>query len=295
VIITAFKEPKIDKAILSFIHQEIPKDLDYRIIVSAPDKETQNKILKFRKKSVELFKDPGKGKSYAFNLLFNHLKERKGILIFTDGDVYANKKAVSEIISKFKDPAVGCVTGKPVPQDSRNNMFGFWAHLLYEAGAHKIRKELSDKGQFLECSGYLFAFRNNIINEIPLDVAEDAYIPYVFWDMGFKIGYADNALVYVKNPDNFKDWLEQRKRTAKAHETLGKYVDIKRVPKVKSFTNEIKKGFFSALFYPKTIKEYYWTFRLFLARFYMWMLVFYHTKIKGVPYQDAWERVESTK
>ena len=141
----------------------------------------------------------------------------------------------------------------------------------------------------------MFAFRNNVIRDVPLDVAEDTYIPYEFYFKGYKIAYAENAKVYVKNPNNFKDWLIQRMRTSKAHETLDKYVDIKRVPKVKSFKNEIVKGTFSALKYPKNLREFYWTILLFIARFYMWLGVFYDTKFKNKSYTDAWERIESTK
>lgn len=54
-----------------------------------------------------------------------------------------------------------------------------------------------------------------------------------------------------------------KKRNAKKHENL----------KVKSFTNEIIKGTISALSYPKTIKEFYWTILLFFARLTMWVNV----------------------
>ena len=100
-------------------------------------------------------------------------------------------------------------------------------------------------------------------------------------------------MVYVKNPNNFKDWLKQRKRTAKGHETLIKYYP--HFPRVKSFWNEIKYGFFWALSYPLTIREMYWTILLFFARFYMWILVLTESKLLKKQYQDAWERVHSTK
>ena len=159
--------------------------------------------------------------------------------------------------------------------------------------AHKLREKRNKKNEFLECSGYLWAFRNNIIKEFPLDVAEDSIIPYMFYLKNYKIGYAEKALVYVKNPDNFKDWLKQRKRTAKAHETLTKYYP--NFPRVKSFWNEVRIGLFWALSYPKTIKEMYWTISLFFARAYMWILTLTESKLLKKHYQDSWERVHSTK
>ena len=292
IIITAYKEPQIGKAIESFLKQNI--DYEYELVVACPDKETKEIVEEYTKKNkhVKYFKDPGKGKSYAINLLFKKLKS--DILIFSDGDVFVEDNSVNEIMELFKDPAMGCVGGRVVSSSSKNNMVGYWSHLLADAGAHNIRKELFEKGEFLECSAYLFAFRN-IIKEIPLDVAEDAVIPYMFWEKGYTVGYAENAVVYVKNPDSFKDWLKQRKRTSKAHETLEKYVDVERIPRVKSFSNEVKKGFFWALAYPKNIKEFYWTFCLFFARLYMWGCVFIDTKMRKKHYQDAWERVHTAR
>ncbi len=292
IIITAFKEPKtIGKAIESFLNQDIKEQ--YELIVSAPDKETLDSAKKFQKKSkkVKLFQDPGKGKSFALNLL---LKKVKGdILILTDGDVYSSENSVNEILKEFSDSSVGCVTGKPVPIEDKKTKYGYWANFLFDA-AHRLRKKLKEQNRFLECSGYLWAFRNKVIESFPLDVAEDTIIPYFFWEKGFKISYAENALVYVKNVNNFQEWVSQKVRTSRAHETLGKYVDIKKTPRAKSFKTEFSGAFF--LFsYAKTLKEFFWSIELAIARFYIWLKVFQDVYLKKKYHEDNWERVESTK
>ncbi|MEK6856413.1 MAG: glycosyltransferase, partial [Nanoarchaeota archaeon] len=242
-------------------------------------------------KNIKHFKDPGKGKSYALNLIF---KELNGdIWIFTDGDVFVGENSINELLKYFNDPFVGCVIGRPVSLNSKNNMIGFWSHLLFEAGAHSIRKELDKKNQFIEGTGYLFAFRSNITKNIPLNVAEDTIIPYITMKKGYKIRYADNAFVYVKNPTSLIDFVKQRVRTAKAHEALEEYAPF--FPKVKSFRNEIKQGTLRALRYPNTLREYIWTFNLFFARLVIWIKVKFDEKILNKRYGDAWERIESTK
>jgi len=164
---------------------------------------------------------------------------------------------------------------------------------LFEA-AHSLRKNGFEQNSFVECSGYLFAFRKEMITKIPLDVAEDSIIPYLFWEKGYIIGYAEKAEVYVKNVDNWGDWIKQKVRTSKAHETLGKYVDIKTTPRVKTFKNELK-GILQLFTYPKNLMQFWWTIELGFARLYMWLSVFYDIKVKNNYYGDAWERVESTK
>lgn len=292
LVITAFKEPRlVGKAIEAALNQETIRD--YKVIVSAPDDETLNAAENYAKRDKKLstFRDPGKGKMYALNLLFKEIES--DILILTDGDVWISKNSVEEIANLFLDPEIGCVTGKPTPLEKRDNMFGYWANFLFES-AHRLRKNAFERHDFLECSGYLFAHRQNKEVVIPLDTAEDAVIPYYFWEKGYKIGYAEKAEVYVKNVDNWRDWVKQKVRTSKAHETLEKYVDTKTTPRVKSFKTEASG--ISALFrYPENSKEIVWSGLLAMSRLYMWALVFYNARIKKFKSVDNWERVESAR
>ncbi len=292
IVITSSNEPEnVKKAIQSVLNNKIKEK--YELLVVVPDEATEKIVKEFRKthKQIFHFKDSEKGKSFALNLIFKILKG--DIWIFTEGDVYVGDNSINEILSPFKDETVGCVTGRPVSINPKDDMLGFWSHLLYEAGAHTIRKELNAKGSFLECSGYLFAFRNNITKNIPLNVAEDSMIPYLATKKGYKVKYAEDAFVYVQNPTNIRDFIKQKVRTAKSHEALGDYAPF--FPKVKSLKNEIKKGTLSALSYPKSFKEGWWTGILFAVRSYIWFLVKWEERILNRTYDDAWGRIESAK
>ncbi|RME54110.1 glycosyltransferase [Candidatus Woesearchaeota archaeon] len=291
IVITAFKEPKtIGRAMDAILTQDI--DEEYELIVACPDKETRDIVLDYSKKYkwVKHFHDPGKGKSYALNLLF---KELTGdYWLFTDGDVYLGDGAVNHMLKYLRDKNVGCVCGHVLSSSPRSTKLGYWSHLL-AYGAHLARKERFESNNFLECSGYLFGFKNGLIKKIPLDVAEDSIIPYMIWKKGYSIAYAKDAYVYVKNPEHFSDWLKQRKRTAGAHSKLTYYAP--EFPKMKSFKNEALKGLKWVWSYPKNFKEFVWTLELFPARLLMWVMLYYEEKIKGKSYNDGWERVESTK
>ena len=290
IVINSFNEPILLKRAIEFVLRNNIKE-EYELVIAAPDKESEEVVKSFKNKNIKYFKDPGKGKSFALNLVF---KELKGdIWIFSDGDVFVGEHAINEILKIFEDERVGCVTGRPVSTNSKKNMLGFWSHLLFDAGAHAIRKELNKRDKFLEGTGYLFAFRNNITRNIPLNVSEDAIIPYITMKKGYKVKYAENARVYVKNPTNLKDFVKQRVRTGKAHEALEEYVPF--FPKVKSFRNELLKGPKLALKYPKSLKEYIWTGFLFFTRLYIWANVKIDEKLLNRRYGDAWERIESTK
>ena len=291
LLITSYKEPKIAKAIEAALNQKTDYDCD--IFVCAPDKETIEIAKKYaeKNKKVKIFRDPGKGKSYALNLAFKEINS--DILFLTDGDVTISSNAVEEIANIFLDPEIGCVTGRPVPVENRKTKYGYWAHFLMDA-AHNIRKNAFEKNSFIECSGYIFAFLKSKINKIPTDVAEDTIIPYYFWEKGYKIGYADKAEAHVKNPDNIKDWIKQKIRTSKAHGKLSIYADIKITPKVKTFANE-SKGIFLIFSHPKNPKEFFWAVELVFARLYIWLRSFLDTRIRKKHYSDAWEKIKSAR
>jgi heptosyltransferase-2 len=291
LVITAFKEPNLKKCIDSAINQKT--NYPYEIIISAPDENSLKIAGSYKRanKNISFFKDPGKGKSFALNLLFKKIDS--DILILTDGDVYLNENCIEEICNLFLDPEIGCISGRPFPQESKKTKFGFWAHFLFDS-AHKIRKQSFESDSFIECTGYLFAFRKKKIKEIPIDVAEDTVIPYILWQKGYKIGYAEKALVYVKNPSNMRDWIKQKTRTHKSHEKLHLYVDTKTTPKVKTFKTE-SKGILWVFNYPSYAREVSWITQLVLARLYTWMKYFLETKFMKEKYTDAWERIESTK
>jgi heptosyltransferase-2 len=290
ILITAFKEKNLGKTIESVLNQKT--EHEYDVLVSAPDEETLKIARLYEKKNkVRIFRDPGKGKSYALNMIFNKIDT--DILILTDGDVTISDNAVGEIIKMFDDPEIGCLTGRPIPVEKKDKKYGYWANFLFEA-AHLMRKSEFLSNSFIECSGYLFAFRKKSISKIPVDVAEDAVIPYFFWEKGYRIGYAENAQVFVKNADNLKDWMSQKTRTSRAHETLKSYVDIETTPRVKTFANE-SKGIMLILTYPKNLREFIWSLELIFARLYMWLNVFYKIKIKNQTRIDNWKRIESAR
>jgi cellulose synthase/poly-beta-1,6-N-acetylglucosamine synthase-like glycosyltransferase len=290
IIITSYNEPNSTlRAVNAFLKQNTKED--FRIIICDPFEEVRDFIKKeIKDKRVGFFLDPGEGKSYALNLLFEKLnsQNKEDIFLLTDGDVYVSGNAIEEISKAFKDAEIGCVTGKPVSVDERNDKFGYWSHLLF-SGIHKVRKKLSDEKKFFECSGYLFAIRKGIIHDFPIEVSEDSVIPYLFWKRGYKIKYLPEVEVYVKNPDNLRDWENQKVRNVKGHENLNKL--FPEMPRTKTFWNEIKYGFFHTVFYPKSVKEFSWTIGLLKSRYGIYSKAFKDLNNEET-YSDGWRETE---
>jgi cellulose synthase/poly-beta-1,6-N-acetylglucosamine synthase-like glycosyltransferase len=292
-IITAYKEARtIGKAItcMEKACNKVGWPIDYEILVFAPDDETINEALNYETSRIKIFKDEGKGKPSALNIAF---QEAKGhLLILSDGDVYVNQYAIRELINKTAErPEIGAVSGRPKSISPRNTMLGYWSHLLTDM-AHLERTKAG--GNFV-CSGYLYALRRGIVEEMPAEVlSDDAYTSYKVIESGKKIDYAQGAQVFVKYPDNFKDWMAQKKRSTGGYVQLDKVYKLKPIKEMRSIGQEIR-GVWKVLSYPRSLKEFFWTLALIGARIWLWINIFWEQKVIKKDFNKTWTRISSTK
>jgi cellulose synthase/poly-beta-1,6-N-acetylglucosamine synthase-like glycosyltransferase len=301
VILTAYKEAgSISKAINCIANPKysgIP--WDFELIQVSPDDETleaglkEANSLKLGNKFVQI-KDPQKGKPFALSMASK--KANGEILILTDGDVYLGESAIPTILRAFSDVNVGGVTGRPISLDSRANFWGYLSHLLTDSAHHKRMNTLA-KGVFFPMSGYLFAIHNSMNDfTIPNNLlSEDGYISYFIANSGKKIVYEPNALVFVKFPKNFKDYLNQKVRSLGGYMQLERLGVTRKFKQSRSIFNEIKYAIF-ALTYAKNFKEFLWSLSFFPIRLYTWIVIFFKRILlkKELP-ENGWERILSTK
>jgi len=296
IIITAWEDPKSTSMCISlFLKEKVNEGIE--ILAACPDEETKDAILDFRERYPGIVHYHKQEREMPKNDLMNDLmKKTKGrIIIFTDGNKFIQKGAVSHIIRSFKDERVGCVGGRIVPLNKRDNIFGYWAHLLTNAAnVTRLERFRSENGRkYIEFSANLLAIKNNVIKDIPTDVAEDAVIPYMFFSRNYRLVYNDKAIVRVLYPTNMKDWIKQKTRSIKSHESLNKYIKNRNL-RIKTFLNEIIHGSFIAISYPRNVREFLWTLLLFPARLYVWILSFYQIIVKKEQYEGSWSRSKST-
>lgn len=294
VIITARGEPKsTEKAVRAILNEDIK---DIKIIVCDPYIEVK-RYIKERfagDKRVSFFLDPDEGKASALNMLLEmyYSDNKDDILVFTDGDVFITRGSLNALLKPFEDTSIGIVCGHPVSLNSQNNMFGFWSHMFFEE-FNKTRLRLFEEGKFFAISGYLFAMRNGVVKEFPTETNEDKVIPSLFWNKGYKIGYSKDAIVNVMNPQNFKDYVIQKKRNIKGRMNLGSENFVVHA-KESSFFSESFRGLRMSFKYLKKPKEFFWFWIAMFARLYVWGAAFIDVKFKKKKYTDGW-RVEETE
>lgn len=286
IIITAYKEEKtIGKAIDAILNNHLE---NLEILVMAPDEPTLKIAQSYKNKNIRAIKDKGKGKSAALNL--GVLNSKGDILVLTDGDVFVDNVSLEPLISFFKDKKIGAVSANPVSISPRKKMLGYWAYVLSSV-ANDRRKKASSSNRRFFCSGYLFAIRKELFPKLPEDIlSEDGYISHQVYRQGYKIAYSENSKVYVKYPDNFNDWILQKKRSAGGYNQIRKLTGVE----IRSFKTETKGGT-GLLKYIKSPRDIIWLAILFISRIYLWLLIYKDINIKKKSHQEIWKRVESTK
>lgn len=296
VIITARGEPKAtEQAVRHILNQGVD---DLKIIVCDPYIEVKKMIKEHfgEDKRVEFFMDPDEGKSACLNMLLEmyYKDDKNDILVFTDGDVFLNKGSLKAMLDMFNDSKIGIVCGHPVSMNDRNNMFGFWSHMFFDE-MNQNRIKLSNAGEFFAISGYLFAMRNGVVKQFPTETNEDKVIPSLFWKEGYKVGYNEEGIVNVLNPQNMKDYIIQKKRNIKGRMNLGAQTDV--VASETGFFSEAFRGVKMLFTYPKNMKERVWILGAMYARLKAWTGAFIDVRIKKQKYTDGWRvnETESTK
>jgi cellulose synthase/poly-beta-1,6-N-acetylglucosamine synthase-like glycosyltransferase len=288
ILITASAEPLTIVLALEAIAPQVAR-LRAEIIIVCPDDATADAASRFPGATV--LRDTGQGKPAALNL---GLEAARGkIIVMTDGDVRIGPDALSTLLGPFASPEVGAVTGRPISINPRQTMLGYWSHLLTEAGAHLERTRRNERGEFMICSGYLYAIRAGVVSHIPEDaLAEDAVVSQIVGEQGYRIRYAPEAKVFVHYPETYQDWLIQKVRSTGGY---AQPIIARSRFQMRSFWHEASAGLWPAVTYPRNIRELLWTILLMLARLHLWLLVLWRVRIRRQPLKQLWQPAASTK
>lgn len=295
VVVTSWMEPvSIKLNLKSIILQLLGTNEESEIILICPDDNTirsaQEVADSLEYKSFKIVKDPQKGKPFALNLVIPFLNS--DIIIMTDGDVCIEQDSLQKLISYFKNPKIGAVTGRPVNMNPRRTFWGYSGHLFADIAHKKRTIKMNKNGDLFFLSGYLFAMRNFKI-KLPPKVLDDVYYSLKIYDLGYKLAYSPDSIVYIKQPTNIKDWIIQKGRNLTgSNEYLHKFKRIP--PKTRNYLSEIKSSF-DVIFYSKNFKELFWSFLQFPLRICVWIYSLYNRIVLKKNSLDLWSRVESTK
>jgi Glycosyl transferase family 2 len=147
------------------------------------------------------------GKASAINLFIT--AATSPVLLMVSADVLVEDGTIDALLRHFEDPGVGMVGGHPIPVNPETTFLGHAVHLQWRLH-DRIARESPKLGEIV-------AFRN-VVPSIPTDTAVDEIsIQAVVTQLGYRLVYEPQAIVYNRGPTTVRDFLRQRRRIHAGH------------------------------------------------------------------------------
>jgi len=147
------------------------------------------------------------GKASAINLFIG--AATAPVLLMVSADVLVEDGTIDALLRHFEDPGVGMVGGHPIPVNVETTFLGHAVHLQWRLH-DRIARESPKLGEIV-------AFRN-VVPSIPTDTAVDEIsIQALVTQLGYRLVYEPEAIVYNRGPATLRDWLRQRRRIHAGH------------------------------------------------------------------------------
>lgn len=163
------------------------------------------------------------GKAEAINGILKASKSE--IVILIDGDVKLGEGCIKEILQPFiHDSSIGVVSGNVFSLNNTEDIFSFISK--FERDIHdELCSDLIAKNQAPKVNGTFFAMKKDVVDHMPhRTVSDDEYVSWAAQMKGYRIAYAPRAIVYTKDPGNYRDYLAKRRRIFAGHKLIKKTV-----------------------------------------------------------------------
>lgn len=221
------------------------------------------------------------GKASAINLFLKQATSQIAILI--GADIIPEVSAIENLCAPFKDPTIGMVGGRPVPVNDASTFMGHSVHLLWRL--HDRLARVTPK------LGEVIAFRN-VISGIPTNSAVDEIsIQALISQLGYKLIYEPDCVVYNKGPLTLRDFLKQRRRIYAGH--LKVLTQQKYEASTMKVSPILRQLIACRDFTMSTPKQALWTFGTMTLEAYARMQGYYDFTRKREHH--IWQMVDSTK
>ena len=160
-----------------------------------------------------------RGKPSALN---DALKLAKGeIVIVFDADYLPSAGLVRDIAISFKDPEVGAVMGRVIPQNLSKSILARLLDLERTGGYQVDQQARYNLKLMPQYGGTVGGFRKEIIMALgsfnPNILTEDTELTFKLFAKGWKVIYVNRAECYEEAPEDWDVRAKQVKRWARGH------------------------------------------------------------------------------
>ncbi|MBI4767411.1 MAG: glycosyltransferase family 2 protein [Deltaproteobacteria bacterium] len=207
LIIPVHNEEKvIEEKIRNVLNQDYPKvRLEILVVSDGSTDNTGEIVRKFQNEGVKLFEQPErKGKAGALN---RGLQEAQyEILIFSDASIFLEEDALRNLLCRFSDHRVGCVSG----EDTIPGGGGEGAYGKYELYLRNLESRVSS---IVGASGCFYAQRRKLCEPFPEGMAPDFFSVLKTVEKGYRAITAPSAKGIMRSVPDPKNEFERKVRT----------------------------------------------------------------------------------
>jgi biofilm PGA synthesis N-glycosyltransferase PgaC len=139
------------------------------------------------------------------------------LVITIDADSYLYKKAIENLTRNIVlgPKQTAAVAGNVLVRNSRENLMTKLQEWDYFHGIAVIKRVQSLYQGTLVAQGAFSIYRTEAVKHLagwPPKIGEDIVLTWGLRDMGYRIGYAENAFCFTMVPETFRQFYRQRKR-----------------------------------------------------------------------------------
>ncbi|MEO7277030.1 MAG: glycosyltransferase family 2 protein [Sphingomicrobium sp.] len=159
-----------------------------------------------------------RGKAAALNSGLNEALHDRIVTI--DGDTLLNPDALSYLIERYETDPVGtvAVAGAVLVRNAGDTLLTGAQEWDYYHGIAAVKRMQSMYHGTLVAQGAFSVYSKQALIEVggwPECVGEDIVLTWALLQKGYRIGYAEDAIVFTNAPRTFKQFALQRKRWAR--------------------------------------------------------------------------------
>lgn len=141
-------------------------------------------------------------------------------IVTIDGDTLLNPDALSYLIERYETDPEGtvAVAGAVLVRNAHDTMLTGAQEWDYYHGIAAVKRMQSMYHGTLVAQGAFSVYQRQALEEVggwPECVGEDIVLTWSFLQKGYRIGYAEDAVVFTDAPRTFRQFALQRKRWAR--------------------------------------------------------------------------------
>lgn len=234
VLLTAYNEGLGILRVLDYLEEYCDLINDVVVVSDACKDETENIILNWIEGGLPFsvstfFNIERQGRAAAIRQGLEATK--KDIVVIFACDIKPLDKSLQNLLTYFKDPNVGAVTGHPTLKNGTSTIADCLCHIMWQSH-NNIGEMTTLEGNFFHLNGEMYAIRQSILKNFDdyNGLAEDAMIGHCIFKEGYQVVWARNVTYLMQYPSSLKEWIKIRKRCCYGRIELTHKAGIKDYP-----------------------------------------------------------------